>query len=266
MTPDEWSTWERLNGSKNTEEQWLACPEVGSLLCRALELRASDRKMRLFGCACCRMFWHYLVQPVSKAAVEATEQFAIGEISAEDMYAAAEAAAAAIPENPPRNTDRGRTEEYLEYLAAVSASEVARAEDEGGWPYWERLVDIPSNALSVAREQRFGLDQQAMQAKLCDRLRDIVGNPFRPVSVAPEWRTATVLALGRGILAERAFERLPILADALEEAGCSDTELLAHCREPRVHVLGCWVVDSLLGHSWREAEPSATADSPRDRR
>ncbi len=179
-TPDEWSRWERLNGSKNTEEQWLACSEVGSLLCRALELRASDRKMRLFGCACCRMFWHYLVQPTSKAAVEAAERFAVGEISAEDMYAAAEAAAAVIPKNLPRNTDRGRTEEYLEYLAAVSASEVALAEDEGGWPYWERLVDIPSNALSVGREQRFGLDREAMQAALCDRLRDIMGNRSAP--------------------------------------------------------------------------------------
>jgi hypothetical protein len=119
------------------------------------------------------------------------------------------------------------------------------------------LVDIPRNALSVAREQKFGLNQHAMQAALCENLRDIVGNPFRPVSVAPEWRSATVIALAEGILAERAFERLPILADALEDAACSDAELVAHCREPRVHVLGCWAVDALLGHSWQEAEPNA---------
>jgi hypothetical protein len=246
MTPDEWNTWERLHGFKNTEAEWLACPEVGSLLCRALELGASVRKMRRFGCACCRMFWHYLVQPASKAAVEAAEQFALGEISAEQMHAAAEAAAAAIPKNSPRDTGRGRSEEFLEYIAAVSVSEVARAEDEGGWPYWERLVEIPSTTLRLAREQRFGLDPASMQSALCDRLRDVMGNPFRPVRVAPAWRTATVLALSQRILAERAFAELPMLADALEAAGCLDAELLSHCRRPAVHVLGCWVVDLVL--------------------
>ena len=78
-------------------------------------------------------------------------------------------------------------------------------------------------------------------------LRCVVGNPFRPVMFDPEWRTSTVFALAEGIYAERAFDRLPILADALEEAGCDHAEMLSHCRGPAPHARGCWVVDLVLG-------------------
>src|SRR6185436_17280064 len=78
-------------------------------------------------------------------------------------------------------------------------------------------------------------------------VREVFGNPFRPVAVAPEWRTETVLAVARGAYAERAFDRLPILADALEGAGCDAAEVLAHCRGPGPHVLGCWALDLVLG-------------------
>jgi hypothetical protein len=82
-------------------------------------------------------------------------------------------------------------------------------------------------------------------------LRDIVGLLlFRPVTIAPAWATwndATVVKLAQGIYDDRAFDRLPILADALDEAGCDNTDILAHCRRPGPHVRGCWVVDLLLG-------------------
>ncbi|OWK45620.1 hypothetical protein [Fimbriiglobus ruber] len=186
----------------------------------------------------------------------------MNEFSAEQMRVAADAASAANrKDNPPRNTDRRRREEYIEHISGVSAAEVAREEDEGGWPYWERIVDIPDRVLEMARYQRFGLDLPAMEAALCDRLRDIVGNPYRSVTVPPEWRTQAILALAQGIVTERAFDRLPALADALEKVGCSDSELLTHCRQPRVHVLGCWVVDLLLGYSWRDAGPFAAPDT-----
>jgi hypothetical protein len=79
--------------------------------------------------------------------------------------------------------------------------------------------------------------------------RDIVGNPFRPVAFDPHWRSETAVALAAGIYAERAFDRLPILADALEEAGCDHPDVLAHCRGPGPHARGCWVVDLVLGKS-----------------
>ncbi|OAI54376.1 hypothetical protein AYO44_03650 [Planctomycetaceae bacterium SCGC AG-212-F19] len=78
-------------------------------------------------------------------------------------------------------------------------------------------------------------------------LRDVFGNPFRRVKVDPAWRTSTVVALAEPIFAERAFDQMPVLGDALEDAGCIDTEVLAHCRAGGEHVRGCWVVDLLLG-------------------
>ncbi|MBL8795193.1 MAG: hypothetical protein JNM56_14910 [Planctomycetia bacterium] len=76
--------------------------------------------------------------------------------------------------------------------------------------------------------------------------RDLFGNPFRPVTVNPAWLTSAVVSLAQAIYDERAFDRLPILADALEDAGCDHADILNHCRQPGEHVRGCWVVDLLL--------------------
>jgi hypothetical protein len=82
-------------------------------------------------------------------------------------------------------------------------------------------------------------------------LRCIFGNPFRPAPPVdpawPAWNGGSVRKLAEGIYEERAFDRLPVLADALEDAGCSDPSLLGHLRGPGPHVRGCWVVDLLLG-------------------
>jgi hypothetical protein len=78
-------------------------------------------------------------------------------------------------------------------------------------------------------------------------VRDIFGDPFRPVSLGPTWLTSDVVALAQGIYAESAFDRMPILADALQDAGCMNEDVLNHCRDPKqFHVRGCWVVDLLL--------------------
>jgi hypothetical protein len=74
-------------------------------------------------------------------------------------------------------------------------------------------------------------------------LRDIFGNPFKSVTVRDAWLTSNVVGLAESICAGRAFERLPILADALEDAGCDNADILNHCRQPGEHVRGCWVVD-----------------------
>jgi hypothetical protein len=81
----------------------------------------------------------------------------------------------------------------------------------------------------------------------CSILRDIFGNPFRPVTLDPRWLTASVVDLASAIYEERAFERMPILADALMDAGCDNDDILNHCRGDGPHVRGCWVVDLLLG-------------------
>ena len=78
-------------------------------------------------------------------------------------------------------------------------------------------------------------------------LRDIIGNPFRPVALDLSWLTSDVLALAHGIYEDRAFGGMPILADALQDAGCANKEVLNHCRDAnQAHVRGCWVIDLLL--------------------
>jgi hypothetical protein len=254
VTPEEIEAWKRLDPDLINEELWLACPVADRLLGTIIDLGASERKLRLFGCACLRLVWHHLGTPESKAAVEAAERFALGEISADEMTEGADAALAVIQkDDPPRNTDLGRRQEYITFNSEVAASEVARADREGEWIYWQRLLDIPGRVMEAARYQRSGLDLAAMEKALCDRLRDIVGNPHRSHAIASSWRTPAVMRLSSEILADRAFDRMPILANALDDAGCTDEEMLAHCRDPRDHVLGCWVVDLLLGHSWKTA-------------
>ena len=88
-------------------------------------------------------------------------------------------------------------------------------------------------------------NEKLAQHRLLD---DIFGNPFRPVVFEPSWRTSTAVAVAYGIYEERAFDRMPILADALEDAGCDNEDILNHCRQPGEHVRGCWVVDFVLGN------------------
>jgi hypothetical protein len=89
-------------------------------------------------------------------------------------------------------------------------------------------------------ENGFGIDDAAF-------LRCIQGNPFRPVTFSPQWRTDTAVTLARQMYDSRDFSAMPILADALQDAGCVSDAILDHCRGPGPHVRGCWVVDLVLG-------------------
>jgi hypothetical protein len=82
---------------------------------------------------------------------------------------------------------------------------------------------------------------------MADALRDIVGNPFCSTAFNPEWRTSTVLRLTRRMHESLDFTPMPILADALLDAGCDSDSVLSHCRGDGPHVRGCWVVDGILG-------------------
>jgi hypothetical protein len=95
--------------------------------------------------------------------------------------------------------------------------------------------------------ERGSVQEQAERTAQADLVRDLFGNPLKPAAFEPSWRTATILNLARSIYEEREYDRLPTLADALQEAGCTDAQILAHCRQPGNHVRGCWVVDFVLG-------------------
>lgn len=81
------------------------------------------------------------------------------------------------------------------------------------------------------------------------QMRDVVGNPFRPVVVDPSWLTPAVVSLAKQIYDSRNFSLMPSLSDALQDAGCEEEDILNHCRSAGPHVRGCWVVDLVLGKS-----------------
>jgi hypothetical protein len=110
---------------------------------------------------------------------------------------------------------------------------------------WRWLIPIDK----ICDEGRGGVLHRSLlngYRKNLPLLRCIVGNPFRPVAFDPAWRSETAVSLASSIYEERAFDRMPILADALEEAGCDHADVLAHCRGPGPHARGCWVIDGVL--------------------
>jgi hypothetical protein len=92
-----------------------------------------------------------------------------------------------------------------------------------------------------------GPTYEAESTAHCNIIRDIFGNPFRPITFSPSWRTDTAVSLARQMYESREFSAMPILADALQDAGCDNEDVLNHCRDAnQVHVRGCWVVDLVL--------------------
>ncbi len=112
----------------------------------------------------------------------------------------------------------------------------------------ENAIAVASHASMAAghNDSSEGVAEGVQQVLL---IRDIFGNPFRPVAFDPVWNTSTVVALAQGMYAERDFSAMPILADALQDAGCDNDDVLNHCRGPGPHVRGCWVVDAILSKS-----------------
>ncbi len=110
---------------------------------------------------------------------------------------------------------------------------------------------VRSRVRDVSRDYAARIAASAVaDLELSNLLRCIVGNPFRTVPIEPAvlaWNDGTVPQIAAGIYDERAFDRLPVLADALLDAGCDDEELLDHCRSKEPHGRGCWAIDLLIG-------------------
>jgi hypothetical protein len=211
-----------------TEAKWLACTDPQPML-EFLRDKASARKLRLFAVACCRRVWHLLIDERSRLAVEVAEHYADGlllEDEAQTAFNGACEASRLIRRNHAAETmlqlRRHRDPDQLFRIAFFAAFAVG-------------------NGVSHMRPA-YGVDPVTQS----NFLREICGNPLRAATINPAWRTANATALAQSIYADRAFERLPILADALEDAGCDDADILSHCRQPGEHVRGCWVVDLLL--------------------
>jgi hypothetical protein len=213
--------------------------------------RASERKLRLFACACVRRAWRLLEDRRGRHAVEVAERYADGQATGEEM-AAARAAVRTAAEDA-----------WAAALDAEDARAVALfAAREAAWDtaWYAGWAAARGAAWAAAMVPARGAARAATwDAALVALLRDLFGNPFRPVSVDPAWlawQGGTVARLAQAAYDERDLPsgrldpaRLAVLADALEEAGCSDPALLGHLRSGGEHARGCLAVDALLGKS-----------------
>jgi hypothetical protein len=254
-----------------TEAEWLACIDptpmleflqVGiialvdglpsdterQVMRRLLQGKTIPRKLALFACACCREIWQVVTDVRSRKAVEVAEQ------TIDDLANERQLDGATLASHDARNAvehKRGgdRAETHIRRTAANACWEAASAvwcARRFGSSVERAALESADVAAWTARSANFG-DARARQAQF---LRCICGNPFRPFPLNPAWLTGqggTIPKLAQAIYDERAFDRLPILADALEDAGCNNADILTHCRGPGPHIRGCWLLDLILG-------------------
>jgi hypothetical protein len=274
-----------------TEDQWLEparqdpfWEKVGPML-EHLGDRAAGRKLRLFACACAGKVEHLMKHERSRRAVRVARAFADGRAGLPDLETARREARdaagqdeAAVPSVGKYDYDR-----HAELHSAQAAAHAAQAAVDVTWVDARHsgraaAVSAAGHAVNALCLEHFALEggpvnvyswvneAPAHEETLCALLRDVFGNPFRPAPVDPAWRTPAVLAVARACYDTRDFTPIPVLADALEDAGCANPDVLAHCRTPDrpvqfsevsdaqrgerapvEHARGCWLVDLLLG-------------------
>jgi hypothetical protein len=260
-----------------TQAEWIACSEPGALLnilsddpSRPGEYLNSERMLRLALCACCRRVWG-LLGPKGRAAVEAAEAYADGALSAAGLLdAGARAAAEAGSAAPYTALSRAcwaaawlaqeqifHPDQVLRAAATAAAYAVVS--------YEETLAEMDEAAEGGPQplSARWNAEHDAERAAQAALLREVFGAPPRrhtfddgdrgsgPLSSLPRawraWEGGTVVRLAESVYAGRDFDCMPVLGDALEEAGCTDEVILSHLRGPGPHVRGCWAVDLLTG-------------------
>jgi hypothetical protein len=204
-----------------TEAEWLAATDPMQAL-NAADPKVNYRKRRLLTSALCRSVWDQMPDDC-RAAVDQSDLFADGLLSRSALDAATSVLWDRLRPGPTLPPD------WNAYLAAA---------------YTASAPSAPDHVFEAVRKLEPG---QVATGSTMRLIGCLFGNPFRPVAVEPDWLTSTVVALARGIYEERAFDRLPILADALQDAGCEHPDILTHCRGDGPHVRGCWIVDLLLG-------------------
>jgi hypothetical protein len=229
-----------------TEADWISSQDPHAMLAFLRDSgRASDHKLRLFACAACRSVWDSLTPLRVRRAVETAERYAEGQATEEDLRRAQSLAGGSVhAAQQQESRRRGGPPLFLAKPRMFFAAQAAQSHT----PF---LIG------------RLGLvwHDDHLKAVSPPLLRDIFGPlPFRPVAIAPsllEWRDRTVMRLAQAAYDGRQLpagtlerDRLAVLADALEEAGCTDKDILGHLREQgAVHVRGCWCIDLLLARS-----------------
>jgi hypothetical protein len=236
---------ETAEGKEMTEQEWVGCRHLRSLL-HDFSTKSSHRKKWLFACACCRSVWH-LLSEICHQVVVTVERYA-------DKAARPRELVAMLGDFHPHNVALGNL---------PGGNQAAEAVGHLGWRWrWRTLFrdEGLENRWMIYRVSRAAAEalaksipwEVAREAE-AELLHDIRGNPFRPVVLDAAWRTSTVVSLAQAAYEERSLpsghvdpDHLAVLADALEEAGCDNDDILSHLRGPGPHVRGCWVVDAIL--------------------
>lgn len=225
------------------QTEWLECRELDVMLdyLRVLDfLRVPvfDRKMRLFQIACCRRVWDALPTDAYREAVLVAERYADGQASEKERIEARK-----------RLGEVGAYASRLEFSASYSVFYTLEESAILQGP----ILGCTSVAGLVAEDAAGGnMDahqkgSEAEEAAEIALLRCIFGIPFKDTVLNSTWKTSDVIVLAKQMYEAREFSAMPILADALQDAGCDNTDILDHCRGPGPHVRGCWVVDLVLG-------------------
>jgi hypothetical protein len=227
------------------ETTWQACTDPLALL-HHHEQELSERRLRLFACACTRRVWPLLTREPVRAAVGTAERFADGLAGRDDLRAGWLAVRKALG-TAPLGTHwehalmaalNATTEPMTRHRAGDAARYAALALDAD----WQSGAPIDKEA-----DDRRRSGSPAERALQCRLVRDLVPPPH--AAIDPAWRAwegGQVLALARAVRAEQDWGDMPVLADALEEAGCRDEAVLGHCRGGGPHTLACWVLELLL--------------------
>lgn len=204
-----------------TEKEWLSSSDPESMvihLCRG----GSKRKLRLFGCACTRQVWPLISDDCFRDAVVVAERFADGLVRNKELAVAKSTSGAALERH-------GLAGERAPIQCALGCawSTTRNPESAAIYPLWVFTND----------------DERKWQLAI---LRDMFGNPFRNVTLDISTLSTEVTSLAATVYEDRAFERMPELAHALERSNCGNAEVLNHCRHGHIHVRGCWVLDLIL--------------------
>ena len=232
-----------------TEAEWLACTDPTPML-EFLRRKASDRKLRLFAAARCRLFgpdWNGW-WPI-REAVDAAEQLSDGLSPAGQLTRFHRPWEEFRRELSSNTIDpHGGSTVLLPDSLGLVLVQIVSSPEAGSAARGVLYDDLQSYFIGTWKDGR-----QEPRAE-CQLLQEVFGNPFRPVTASPSWRSPQVVALAQAAYDNRSLPagtldpaRLAVLADALEDAGCTDADLLGHLRGPGPHVRGCWAVDLVLG-------------------
>jgi hypothetical protein len=244
-----------------SEEEWQTAEHPTEMVVHLRAVKASDRKFRLLAIECVRRIRPHLADPRSIRALEFME------VNAERPFkglrhlrrvhcAAFDAHREAEQARQGPSADRSKyTQLVVQNYAATATIELFRDEAHsaafGCSRNAEQVVHFAAAEQSGFQGQaEFNFMREAEEARRrlhIALVRDIFGNPFQPVDFSTEWRTDTCATLAAQMYDSRDFGAMPILADALQDAGCDNDDILNHCRDEKAtHVRGCWVVDLVL--------------------